>query len=266
MKNYFFLASLLFLMSPLYANIYEQLNSFGDKADQESIELLEQTASSMQLSDKKFLLFFVRDQFVCCAQVFSHVYDDQEYMVVRVWKALFDELSRGEKRALFGHELMHIKNGDLDRLDYNPWLSDRIYRMYAIVLSVIHGIDRGERLGFNPYKSFECMALALVFQAVVDEFHYLYEFQEKRGRETKAELESARFLACAKDALSLNQKIEARLGYSQSDTTSFWGVFDSMKNYCASFYTTHPSRQFFDQELKKLVSQQELGGNTSNPL
>lgn len=257
MKSYFLIIG-LFLICPLYADIYQQLSNFGDKADQESIQLLEKTASSMRLSDKKFLLFFVRDQFVCCAQVFPHVYDDQEYMVVRIWKSLFDELSMGEKRALIGHELMHVKNGDLERLSFNPWLSDRIYRMYAIALSVVHGIEVRERMGFNAYKSFECMALALVLQAVIDEFHYLYDFHEKRGRETKAELESARFLKCAQDALSLNKKIEARLAYSHNDhADSLLGVIGTIKNYCATFYATHPSREFFNQELSKLVFEQE---------
>ena len=109
MKNFYFFAVLLFFMSPLCADIYEDLSCFGDRADHESIQLLEHTASAIGVTDKRFLLFMVRDQFVCCAQVFPHVYDDQEYMIVRIWKSLFDELNAGEKRALFGHELMHIR-------------------------------------------------------------------------------------------------------------------------------------------------------------
>ena len=121
-------------------NIYQELSNFGETADQESIDLLEKIANTVGLTDKTFLLFKVRDQFECCGQVFPYTYDDKEYYVVRVWKSLFDELTLGEKKALFAHEMMHVKNGDLKRAIPNLWLTQRKVRLYAMLMSLYNGI------------------------------------------------------------------------------------------------------------------------------
>src|SRR5579872_4597137 len=144
--KFFYLMAILFLLQPLvafdndHAEVYIQLSNLGDKADEESIELLRQTAASLELKDTEFLLFMVRDEFPCCAQVFPYVYDDQEYLIVRMWKALFDELTVGERRALFGHELMHVKNGDLKIRKSDFWLVERMQNLYMLVASTVYSM------------------------------------------------------------------------------------------------------------------------------
>lgn len=179
---------------------------------------------------------------------------------ITVTSGLLDRLDDGEMEAVLGHELTHIRNGDV-----------RLMVIAGIVAGVIGFFaELAFRLFFRPGRSASrgggknggaalVFVIALALMALAWLLSILIRFALSRSREFLADAGAVELTKNPDAMISALRKIESRSELADATSAVMEMCIDNPRQGIANLFATHPSVQNRIQALVKLAGGRDPG-------
>lgn len=194
--------------------------------------------------------------------------NDKQYSIT-VTRGLMNALNEQEMEAVLGHELTHIRNGDVRMLviavviaGVISFFGEMIFRIFFN--SARFGGFRSSRSGSSEKKgggAGAAIIIALVLVAVAWLLSIVIRFALSRSREFLADAGAVELTKNPDAMISALRKIEGRGELAAANSAVMEMCIDNPRSGFADLFATHPS---VDARAKALV--QFAGGHDPGPL
>lgn len=171
----------------------------------------------------------------------------KNHALVAVSTRIMEQMTRGELRAVLGHEISHVANGDMVTMSLTQGVINTFVLFFSrVIAGIVVSSIRGARRKGNSYIVY--YAVVQLFQLIFGILASLVIYWYSRKREYAADAGSARLLGSPSLMIAALRRLDNLQPGILPDSIKAFGIAGRKKT---SLFATHPS---IDDRIEALMN------------